>query len=498
MEYKREDLSSVKKKITMSVPSDVVDASIEEAARNMQQTVKLDGFRQGKAPMGLVETRFHQEIYADAINKILSDNLERVLAETGLEPVSGVSFEEGSMIERGKDFTYSITFEVMPVFDIPKYEGVAVDEYVTLVTQDQIQGTIDRVRHQIAEVKEPGDRLPKDGDLLTLNFTATDKDGNVVEKVQAEGFQMTVGEGQVIPDFEKIATGLKKGQKGEGKMTFPKDYHDEELAGQTVNLSLEMADHQELILPEIDEKFAKMMANMETVEELYAYVGDILQRSLNTDSKAKTQQALLDQLLAEVEFELPETLVTRQLATMTRDLQMNLIKSEMPAEDKVKALDAVKERMRPQAEAMIRSQLFLLQIAKQQGLAINDYEIDTHLRRMAQQNQQPYEKLKEEVEKNNLQSSISERLLTIKALDYIYDKAVITKKELKEGEEPAPAKAAKPAKKAAAKSAEKPAKAAAPKGDTAKKVEKEAKPKADKKPAEKKTAAKKPAAKKDK
>lgn len=495
MQYKKEDISSVKKKFTLSVPAAVIDAAIDEAARNIRKSARIDGFRQGKAPLELIESRFHTEIYADAFNKIFSENLKAVLDETGYEPISGVAFEDGEMFVKGQDYEYAFSFEIMPVIDMPKYEGLDIEEEIVIATPENVQDTIDRIRRQLAEIKEPGDRLPQKGDLVTVNFSATDENGNIIDDVVGDNFQITMGEGAVLPDFEALAATLKRGEQGQGKMTFPEDYHHSGLAGTTVDLSMDVVDHKEVVLPEVDEDFARLVANKDSVDEFYTYVREIIQRSLNTDSKAAAQQKILEGFLDKLDFDLPESLVSRQLSTMTREFQMQLLQAAgADTEEKTRALDSVKENLRPQAEKIVRSQIFLLQVAKQQGLAVSDYEIDMHLRRTAQQNQQPYEQLKEQMERGGLRETISERILTVKALDYIYDAGTVTqvtvtpetkdkqaaKKPASKKEGKGEAKTAKPA--AKKETGEKPKKAEAE--EKAQKAKTEAKPKDETKPKE--------------
>ncbi|CAK7036191.1 MAG: Trigger factor [Desulfovibrio sp.] len=448
MQYTVEDLSPVKKKITVTVPAEEVDAVLDRTTAHYRARVALPGFRKGKAPLAMVEKRFSQDIYGEAVNEVVNGNLGEVFKDLDIEPLGNLSFDENETpLARGKEFKYAFSFEHSPKITIPKYENIGVEEDAVTVEDKEIDEVIDRVRRGMAErVDVEEARLAEDNDVVIMDFEGFDENGEPVEGVSGKNFQVSIGDGQVIPDFEALAKTVKPGESGSGKVVFPEDYPHAPLAGKAVTMNIAVHSLKTRKLPEVDEEFAKKAGGFDTVEAMRENIRDTYTRNRKDMAKAKAQSLLLEKLLEKTEFPLPEGMIDRyaenimhgRLEEMARGGQDIASFSE---EDFNKMKDECKE----EAVKYVKTQLFLLAIAKKEDVEASPQEMTLALRQIAQRGGHDIKEVQEHYARNNLYPALRDRIMADKAMDVIYDKASgnVAKEEIEEKKEAKPKKTAK-------------------------------------------------------
>ncbi|MCF8040097.1 MAG: trigger factor, partial [Desulfohalobiaceae bacterium] len=281
-------------------------------------------------------------------------------------------------------------------------------------------------------VKE--ERHPQDGDVAVIDFAAY-QNGQPLENIKQDKFELTLGQAQALSDFEAIVKGLLPGQSGEGEVPLPDDFINQDLAGQTVNMQVHLNVIKERILPAVDEELAQKVAGHGSVETLRKQIEDNYKGYFENMEKSRVQKKLLDQLSARTDFALPETMVERQLDGMLENKQKRL-------EQQGKSLEAegtpeeLKEKLRPEAEEMVKNHLILLEIAKKEDLNISPQEVDQYLYQTAIRNRQDPEQLKKHYEDNNLMFALKDSLLADRAAEVLYEKAEIQEIEPEESAEP--------------------------------------------------------------
>ncbi len=453
MRHTVEDLSPVKKRIAVTVAAAEVDAVLDRTTAGYRTRVALPGFRKGKAPLPMVEKRFAQDIYGDAANELVNGNVGEILRELDLEPLSGIQFEGGeNQLLRGSDFSYSFTFEIMPEMEIPAYAGIGVEQDEVSVADEEIDQVIDRVRRNMAESTPVAEkRLPVDGDIAVMDFAGFDEAGAPVPGVSGEGFRVSLGDKQVIPDFENLVRTIAPGDAGEGAVKFPDDYGSKELAGKTVTMKITMKSLEERKLPEIDDEFAKKAGGFDSVTAMRDNVRESYMRNRTEMAKAKAQSLLLEGLLAKTEFPLPEGMVDRYTHNIMHERYESLARQgkDMNAMDEAE-LETVKAEAKTEAEKYAKTQLFLLTVAKEENLEATPQEMTAALRQIAMRGGHDIKDVQEHYARNNLFPALRDRLLADKAMDAIYN-AAAPEQAAAEGaeDEEKPKKA--PAKKAKAK-----------------------------------------------
>ena len=426
MQYASEDLSPVKKKITVTVPAADVDAALAAAIAMFRASVSLDGFRKGKVPASIIEKRFHSEVYKEAATELVNGHINEIIGKGKFVPVSRIDYD-GDKLTRGQDFVYSISFEVLPEFELPAYDGFAVEQEECEVDESEVSAVLERLRSNMGEtVTVDEKRKPIDGEIAVCSFAAFDENGAPVAGIKAENFQLSLGEGQTLPDFEALVKSMETGEEKEGPMTFPADFFNPEFAGRTVTMKAALHAIQKKKLPELNDDFAKKAGGLESMEQLRGSIRESYVKSRTEFNRGTAQSHLLEQLLKLTDFPIPESILENHIAMLMGELQDNLERQGKTLASLGKTENRLREEMKPEAEKRARSQIFLLTAARKSELAVSDDEVNLQLRRMAMQSGQDYNAVKEYYTQNNLLLALRDRLLADKAMNEIYGKADVT------------------------------------------------------------------------
>ncbi|MBT8764107.1 trigger factor [Desulfohalobiaceae bacterium Ax17] len=438
MDYKVEELSSVKRKVNVQVPIEEVNAAIAATVALYRKDADIKGFRKGKVPSSIIEGRFKKQIYNEATTDLINLHINEILNEMKLVPLSRIDVDAKELV-KGQEFNYSFSFEVAPEFELPEYKGLEVEEEEVEVNKEEVEAVIQRLRERLAEfiiVEE--DRHPKEGDAVVIDFEAY-KDGEPIEGVKAENFQMTLGEGGALPEFEEIVMGLKPGQSGEGEVQLPEDFINKELAGQKVLMKVTLHNIKEKKLPDIDDELAQKAGGYDSIEKLREAIEKSYVATRKELTKSVAQKKLLDELKAKVDFELPESMVKSHIDQKIAELRDKLERQGKSFDSLGKSMEELEKEFRPEAEEIVKSQIFLLAVAQKEELTVKPEELDAQLQKIAYATGQDFATLKNFYEQNNLMIALKDKVLADKAMELIYENAkikLVPPVKDEEGEEP--------------------------------------------------------------
>jgi trigger factor len=425
MEYKVEELSPVKRKVAVDVAVEEVNAALAATVALYRKSADIKGFRKGKVPSSVVEAKFRKQIYGEATTDLINYHINDILAAIKLSPLSRIDVDAKEM-ERDENFSYSFSFEIAPTFDLPQYKGLAVEEEEVSVDPQQVQDVIERIRQNMAKtviIKE--ERPVVDGDIAVIDFQAF-QDGKPMEGIAANKFELPLGEGNSLPAFEDIVKGMTPGQTTEKELTFPEDFLNDKLAGQTVTMQVTLNAIKERKLPEVDDDFAELAGGYASVQDLR----DAIEKSyLSTRKqlvKGDAQKKLLDGIKAAVSFDLPESAVEEQIDKQIVELQGRLERQGKSLDSLGRTPAELRAEQRPQAEDVVKSSLVLLAIATAEELTVDPQEVDLVLQKMAASTGQDFHSIKDYYEQHNLMIPLKDRVLADKAMDLIYENAQVT------------------------------------------------------------------------
>lgn len=425
MEYKVEELSPVKRKVTVDVGVEEVHAALAATVALYRKGAEIKGFRKGKVPSSVVEAKFRKQIYGEATTDLINYHINDILGEMKLSPLSRIDVDAKEM-ERDEAFSYSFSFEIAPTFDLPEYKGLAVEEEDVVVDPKQVDDVIERIRQNMAKtviIKE--ERPVASGDIAVIDFQAFQNEV-AMEGVAANKFELPLGEGNSLPEFEDIVIDMTPGETRQNELTFPADFINDQLAGQTVSMQVTLHAIKVRNLPEVDDDFADQAGGYSSVQDLRDAIEKSYISTRKQLVKGDAQKKLLDGIKAEVSFELPQSIVEEQIDKQVVELQGKLERQGKSLDSLGKAPAELREDLRPQAEDVVKSSLVLLAIASAENLTVDPQEVDLVLQKMAASTGQDFHSIKDYYEQHNLMIPLKDRVLADKAMELIYENATVT------------------------------------------------------------------------
>lgn len=500
-EKKSEGLSRT---FEVTIPSKDLQARLTSKIEEIQPQVRLKGFRPGKVPASHIRKVFGESILGDVLDEMLPETIKSVMDERKLEAASQPKLEvktepKGAMA--GEDFEFEIQVEIMPDFEAADPAKLKLTRPVAEVGKDQIDEALENLAKEARTYKEKTAKTAKaeDGDVVVIDFVGK-IDGEAFDGGSATDSRVAIGDGAFIPGFEEQLVGAKKGEERQLKVTFPKDYGAEHLAGKEATFDVTVKSIEAPAETKIDDDLAKNFG-LSSLDELKNALKSRFEKEHSQQSRMKVKRDLLDQLDAAHSFDLPPGMVDQEFETIWREVSHAMEHGHLEDEDKDKSEDELRAEYRGIAERRVRLGLVLAKIGKGSKVEVTQEEVARAINAEAGKYPGQEKQVVEYFQKNpNAVAQMRAPIYEEKVVDYIIELAEVKDTKVSrdalfaEDDEP---KAKKPAKKAAAKKA--PAKKAAAKKDDSKPAAKKAPAKkaaADKKPAAKKPAAKKAPAKK--
>lgn len=411
--------------LTIEVSSNEFDKALDQAFKKVVKDVQIPGFRKGKVPRKIFENRFGVEsLYQDAVDIVLPSAYSNAVEETGINPVEQpeVDIEE---LEQGKDLVFTAKVTVKPEIKLGEYKGLEVEEQSAEVTDEDVQEAIEKQREQHAEliVKEEGN--VEQGDTVVIDFEGF-IDGEAFDGGKGENHPLEIGAGQFIPGFEEQLVGKEAGNESEIDITFPEEYHAEDLAGKAATFKVKIHEIKTKELPELDDEFAKDLdEEVETLDELKAKKKTELEDQKKQDAENQKRETLIEKASDNAEVNLPEAMVTTELERMIKEFEQRLqsqgMTMEMYFQFSGQDESALKEQMKADAEKRVKTNLTLEAIYNEENLEISEADVDKELENMASMYQTDVDQLKQMLGGNT--DAIKEDMKFKKALDFLVEKS---------------------------------------------------------------------------
>ncbi|MFT8318268.1 MAG: trigger factor [Sporolactobacillus sp.] len=384
--------------LTFKVDADTFSDALDQAFKKTVKKVNVPGFRKGRVPRGLFEQRFGVEVlYEDAIDIVLQSAYSEALDQTGIEPVDKpqVDVEE---VGKGKPLVMKAEVTVKPEVKLGEYKGLEVEEKSTEVTDEDVDREIKQMQERYAELVVKDDGEIEKGDTVVIDFDGY-VDGQQFEGGKAENYSLEIGSGSFIPGFEDQLIGLKAGAEKDVVVTFPEDYHAEELKGKEATFKVLVHEIKQKQLPALDDEFAKDVDDeVETFAALKEKVTNHLKEHKDEDAKNSKRDSVVDQAAANAEVDIPEVMITNEQDNMLNEFEQRLKSQGMTldmyygfsGQDK----KALLEQMKTDAEKRVRANLVLEAIAQAENIEVSQDELDEELKKMAENYKLTVEQLK--------------------------------------------------------------------------------------------------------
>ena len=421
-----ENLEKNMVKITITVEADEVEKAIERAYQKQKSKISVPGFRKGKVPRKMVDKMYGAGVfYEDAANDMIQTAYTKAVEESDLDIVSRPKIDV-TQLEAGKEFIFTAEVAVKPAVELGEYLGVEVPKADVEVTEDEINAEIDREREQNSRIVTVEDRAVEDKDMVTIDFEGF-VDGVAFEGGKGTDYPLTIGSHSFIDTFEDQLIGKNIGEETEVNVTFPEEYHAEELKGKPATFKVTIKKIQKKELPELNDEFAGEVSEFETVDEYKNSIKQNISDRKQNEAKSAKQDAAIEKAIENATMEIPEAMVDLQVEQMAQDFARRLSSQGLSVEQyfAYTGMDAaqLQEQMKPQALKRIQSSLVLEAIVAKENIEVSDDEMKKEVEDMAKAYEMEVEKLEEylsEADKDNIKKDIQNR----KAAELIADKAV--------------------------------------------------------------------------
>ncbi len=420
-----EELSSVKKKISVEIPEDRVTKEIDSLYREVGKQAKIKGFRPGKIPRNILERYFKDYVKSEVIQKLIQETYPTALSEKGLQPVSPPVIDPGEL-ESGKLFQYSATFEVKPEINIEGYTGLTIEGKKEEVKEEEVEERLRNLQQLHAQLRTiPEPRPIQVGDHVIFDYEAR-MDYKPLEEGKAVDFSLEVGSGRFIPELEEKLIGMKSEEEKEIEVSFPEDYGSKKWAGKTILFHIKVKEIKEKVLPPLDDEFAKDLGDYTSLEDLKARLREEIEKEKAYLLDRHLKDQLIDQLLQANSFEIPESMISEQTRTLLSDTKLRLASQGIALKSLNISEEKLQEDYKEVAQRQVRTYLILEKIAAQEGITVTDEEVEERLRSIAERTHQKFDVVKRYYETNGLIPDLQTGILTDKTLDFLLSKANIT------------------------------------------------------------------------
>lgn len=416
-------------KLTITVDAETFEKGVQKAYLKNVKKIALPGFRKGKAPRKIIEQYYGAGVFfEDAINFVCPEAYEEALKETGVEAVSRPEIDVVE-IESGKDFVFTATVITKPEVELGDYNAISVKKVTYRTTQKEIEAEIKKVQEQNARIIPVEDRAVKEGDLTVIDFEGF-TDGVAFDGGKGTDYSLEIGSGAFIPGFEDQLVGAEIGKEVEVNVTFPKDYHSEDLKGKKAMFKVTVKEIKEKQLPEINDEFVKDVSEFDTLDDYKKDIKEKIAKSNEQRGRQETENNVIDEVLKIATVEIPDCMIDTQLENIARDFDyrlsmqgLNLAKYlEMTGSN----IDAFKEQFKEQAEKQVKTSLVLEAVAKAENVKATEKDIEAEMKKVAESYKMELDKVKD-LFKDEERKSLENEIITQKTVDLLVKNATKTK-----------------------------------------------------------------------
>jgi trigger factor len=422
-----ETLEKLERKITLTLPADVIQNEVARRLKDVARKVKMDGFRPGKVPMNVVAQQYGYSVHYEVMNDKVGEAFASAANEAKLRVAGQPKITEKEEAPEGQ-LAFDAVFEVYPEVKIGDLTTAEVEKVTAEVTDAAIDRTLDILRKQRRTFAQRAqDQAAADGDRVTIDF-AGKIDGEAFEGGKAEGFQFIVGDGQMLKEFEEAVRGMKSGESKTFPLAFPEDYHGKDVAGKTADFLVTVNKIEAAHLPEVDAELAKSLGIAEgTVDALRTDIRKNLEREVKFRLQARNKQAAMDALAAKAELDLPKSVVQAELDRLVEGARADLKQRGVKDADKAPIPD---DLFREQAERRVRLGLVVAELVRSNELHAKPEQIKAHIEELAASYEKPADVVRWYTGDNRRMAEVEGVVIESNVTDFVLSKAKITEKSV--------------------------------------------------------------------
>lgn len=420
MSFNIETTQGLERRVAITVPAETVDQAVREELKRVSKNARVDGFRKGKVPPHIIEKRFGASVRQDVLGDLLQKHFFNVLVESKVNLAGRPSFNV-DQFEAGKDLVFTATFEVYPEVELKGLDQIKVEKPVVEITDADIDKMVDVLRKQQATWEEKQD-VAKADDRVTIDFVGT-VDGEEFEGGKATDFVLAMGQGRMIPGFEDGIVGHKAGEQFDIDVTFPAEYHSENLKGKAAKFAITLKKVEVMVLPELTDEFVvKFGPNTKTVADLRTEIAKNMQRELKNALTSRVKNQVIDGLIEQNQIDVPAAAIDQEIEVLRQQAAQRFGGNQQ------QAAQLPRELFEEQAKRRVQVGLLLSEVIASNELKVDEARADAMVQDIASAYEQPAEVV--EYYKNNkeLMNNIRNVVLEEQAIDAVLAKVQVTEK----------------------------------------------------------------------
>jgi trigger factor len=422
-----ETLDKLERKITLTLPVNVIQSEVDSRLKRLARTVKMDGFRPGKVPMNVVAQRYGYSVHYEVMNDKVGEAFAQAANEAKLRVAGQPRITEKEQSPEG-ELAFDAIFEVFPEVKIGDLAGAEVERVASEVTDSAIDRTVDILRKQRRTFAQRAqDAAAQEGDRVTVDFEGK-IDGESFQGGKADDFQFLVGDGQMLKEFEQAVLGMKVGESKTFPLAFPADYHGKEVAGKQADFMVTVKKIEAANLPEVNEALAKSLGIADaTVEGLRSDIKKNLEREVKFRLLARNKQAVMDALVGKAELDLPKSSVQAEVDRMIEGARADLKQRGVKDADKAPIPE---DMFRPQAERRVRLGLVVAELVRSNDLHAKPEQIKTHVEELAASYEKPEDVVRWYYSDNRRLAEVEAIVIENNVTDFVLGKAKVSDKSI--------------------------------------------------------------------
>lgn len=425
MSLQVEKLEKNMAKLTIEVPAEEFDAAIKNAYNKNKNKFSIPGFRKGKAPLAMLEKMYGAGIfYEDAANEVIDASYPKAAEESKEEIVSTPEIKV-TQIGKGKAFIYEATVALKPEVTLGEYKGVEVKKAEAVVTDEDVENELTAARKKNGRLIDVEDGAIEDGDNTIIDFTGY-IDDKTFDGGAGTDYPLVIGSHSFIEGFEDQLIGKKKGETCDVNVTFPAEYHADELAGKPAKFVVTIKEVKRNELPELNDEFASEVSDFDTLDEYKADIRKKLQEKKEQDAKVENENNVIEKVVENAQMELPQPMVDTQAREMVENYARRLQSQGLNINDYMKYTgmtpEKLMEQMRPEAEKRIKTRLVLEKVVEVENVEVSDEKLDEQINEIAASYKLEGAKLKEMMGERE-KEQIREDLKVQAAIDLLVEQA---------------------------------------------------------------------------
>ncbi|SHK61438.1 trigger factor [Desulforamulus aeronauticus] len=415
--------------LEIEVEQEMLEQALDKAYRKVVKQVNIPGFRKGKAPKAMVERYVGKEtLFGEAAEMVVPEAYMQALKETEIDPIDQpkIDIVQG---EAGKPLIFKATVEVKPEVSLGEYKGVEVTRPSTEVTDEVVQQELERLQNRHAKLITVEDGEVQQDDTTLIDFAGY-VDGEAFAGGTAENYTLIIGSGNFIPGFEEQLIGVKVGEEKDVDVTFPEEYHAENLSGKAATFKVKVNEIKRKELAVLDDEFAKDVSEFDTLDELRNDIRNKLKEAAATKANSAVENGTVDAVVANATVEIPEVMIEHKVEEMINNVGQRLAQQGVNMDQYFQytnsSLNDMRERMKPDAEKTVRSELVLDAIAKAESITTSEEEVNEEIQKIAEYVKQDAKVVRKNLELQGGLGHIIQDMARRKVVAFLVDNAKIS------------------------------------------------------------------------